>query len=55
MKGKPFRMGCTDIHYTNEERNGSIHFGLPRAKQMDKEEAFPYPENGDDSTQIDLD
>ena len=34
-----------NIHHTKEERNGAIHFGLPRTKQKDKKEAFPYPEN----------
>ena len=36
-------MGGTNIHHTKEERNGSIHFGLLRAKQMDKKEAISYP------------
>ena len=40
-------MGGTDIHYTKEKWNGLIHFGLPRAKQTDKEEAFPIPKTQD--------
>ena len=45
-------MGGTDIHYTKEKRNGAIHFGLPRTKQKDKKEAFPYPENSRFTTKL---
>ena len=36
-------MDSTNIHYTKEEWNGSIHFGLPRAKQRIKRKPFPIP------------
>ena len=38
-------MGSTDIHHSKEEWNSSIHIGLPRTKQMDQEEAVPYPKD----------
>ena len=38
-------MGSIDIHYTKEERNGSIHFLLPRAKQKDKKGSLSLSRN----------